>query len=92
MGKHGNIPPKADEACENILHFVECMTTYLIPVGKSDKKIKKASKKIKGLIKDYRKGKVEIFKPEFYEMIDNGDDDYVYNGMYDDENAYDDVL
>lgn len=85
MSKHYDIDPRAEEACDNILHFVECMTTFLIPIGKSDKKIKKAKKEIKALIKDYKKGKVEIFRPEFYDMLENDDSSNIIYTEPDDE-------
>lgn len=71
MGK--KIDPRAKEMADNILHFVDCMNTFLIPVGKSESEVKRATKKIKKMVKNYKKGKEEIFRPEFYELLEDAD-------------------
>lgn len=67
-----DIDPRINDILDGILHYVECMEQYLIPVGESKEEMKKAAKKIRKKIDQYRKGEIELFIPEFYEAIENG--------------------
>lgn len=71
--KHEEIDPRIEEVLDGILHFVDCMEQYLIPVGEKKDDMKKASKKIRKKVDNYRKGEGELFTPEFYDIIESGE-------------------